>query len=73
MVQRGDMVTASDTPGVWQVGAWRRTEQGIALLLLPRDANAMLYLASTVDPGIPVLLRFAEDVRAVPLEGATQD
>ena len=67
------MVTASDTPGVWQVAAWRRTEQGIALLLLPRDADAMLYLASTVDPGIPVLLRFAEDVRTVPLAGATQD
>ncbi len=73
MVQRGDLVTAHDTPGVWRVGAWRRTEHGIALLLLPRDADAMLYLASTVDPGIPVLLRFAEDVRAVPLEGATQD
>ena len=73
MVQRGDMVTAHDTPGVWRVAAWRRTEQGIALLLLPRDADAMLYLASTVDPGIPVLLRFAEDVRLVPFAEATQD
>ncbi len=73
MVQRGDMVTAHDTPGVWLVAAWRRTDHGIALLLLPRDADAMLYLACTVDPGIPVLLRFAEDVRAIPLTGATQD
>jgi hypothetical protein len=73
MVQRGDLVTAHDTPGVWRVGAWRRTEQGVALLLLPRDADAMLYLASTVDPGIPVLLRFAEDVRLVPFAEATQD
>jgi hypothetical protein len=70
------MVTAVDTPGVWRVAASRRTEHGIALLLLPRDADAYLYLATTVDPGIPVLLRFQEDVRPlppVPLAEATQE
>jgi hypothetical protein len=72
MVDRGAMVTAHDTPGVWRVAASRRTEHGIALLLLPRDADAFLYLASTVDPGIPVLLRFEEDVRLVPFAEATQ-
>ncbi len=73
MVQRGETVTAHDTPGVWRVAASRRTEHGMALLLLPRDADAFLYLASTVDPGIPVLLRFEEDVRPVPLAEAAQE
>jgi hypothetical protein len=73
MVQRGETVTANDTPGVWRVAASRRTPQGIALLLLPRDADAFLYLSTTVDPGIPVLLRFVEDVRPVPLAEATQE
>ena len=73
MVQRGETVTATDTPGVWRVAASRRTGHGIALLLLPRDADAFLYLATTVEPGIPVLLRFEEDVRSAPLAGAAQE
>jgi hypothetical protein len=73
MVQRGEMVTANDTPGVWRVAATRRTPHGIALLLLPRDADAFLYLSTTVEPGIPVLLRFEEDVRPVPLAEAAQE
>jgi hypothetical protein len=73
MVQRGDTVTAIDTPGVWRVAASRRTPHGVALLLLPRDADAFLYLATTVEPGIPVLLRFQEDVRPAPLAEATQE
>ncbi len=66
MVNRGDLVAANATPGVWRVAASRRTDHGIALLLLPRDADAYLDLVTTVEPGIPVLLRFAEDVRPVP-------
>jgi hypothetical protein len=73
MVHRGEMVTANDTPGWWRVAASRRTEHGIALLLLPRDADAFLYLATTVEPGIPVLLRFEEDVRPLPLAEAAQE
>jgi len=73
MVQRGETVTANDTPGEWRVAASRRTPHGIALLLLPKDADAFLYLSTTVDPGIPVLLRFEEDVRPVPLAEATQE
>jgi hypothetical protein len=73
MVGRGAIVTAQETPGVWRVAASRRTEHGMALLLLPRDADAFLYLASTVDPGIPVLLRFEEDVCLVPFAEATPD
>jgi hypothetical protein len=73
MVQRGETVTASATPGVWRVAASRRTPHGVALLLLPKDADAFLYLATTVEPGIPVLLRFEEDVRPVPLAETTQE
>lgn len=73
MVQRGGTVTATDTPGVWRVAASRRTDHGVALLLLPADADAFLYLSTTVEPGIPVLLRFDEDVRPVPLAEATQE
>ena len=73
MVERGATVTAQDTPGVWRVAASRRTEHGMALLLLPRDADAFLYLASSVDPGIPVLLRFEEDVRLAPFAETTRD
>ena len=73
MVERGATVTAQDTPGVWRVAASRRTEHGMALLLLPLDPDAFLYLASSVDPGIPVLLRFEEDVRLVPLADATSE
>ena len=73
MVDRGAMVTAQDTPGVWRVAASRRTEHGMALLLLPRDPDAFLSLASSVDPGIPVLLRFEEDVRLVPFAEARRE
>jgi hypothetical protein len=73
MVDRGAIVTAHETPGVWRVAASRRTEHGMALLLLPRDADAFLYLASSVDPGIPVLLRFEEDVRLVPFAEAARE
>jgi hypothetical protein len=73
MVQRGETVTANATPGVWRVAASRRTEHGVALLLLPKDADAYLYLVTTVEPGIPVLLRFEEDVRPAPLAEATQE
>jgi hypothetical protein len=73
MVDRGAMVTAHETPGLWRVAASRRTEHGMALLLLPRDADAFLYLASSVDPGIPVLLRFEEDVSLVPFAEETRE
>ena len=73
MVERGATVTAQETPGVWRAAASRRTEHGMALLLLPRDADAFLYLASSVDPGIPVLLRFEEDVRLVPFAEASHE
>jgi hypothetical protein len=73
MVRRGETVTANDTPGMWRVAASRRTDHGVALLLLPRDADAFLYLSTTVEPGIPVLLRFEEDVRPVPLTEAAHE
>jgi hypothetical protein len=73
MIQRGETVVANATPGVWRVAASRRTDQGVALLLLPKDADAYLYLVTTVEPGIPVLLRFEEDVRPAPFAEATQD
>lgn len=65
-MNRGTVVTAIDTPGVWRIAASRRTDRGVALLLFPVDADAFLYLATIVEPGIHVLLRFLEDVR--PLE-----
>ncbi len=67
MVDRGTLVTANATPGVWRVAATRRTQHGVALLLLPTCADSYLYLVTSVDPGIRVMLRFEEDVQALPL------
>jgi len=67
MLSRGSLVTARDTPGVWRVGASRRTPHGVALLLLPTCADSYLYLVTTVEAGIRVLLRFEEDVTVLPL------
>ena len=66
MVDRGTLVTANGTPGVWRVAATRRTPHGVALLLLPTCADSYLYLVTSVDPGIRGMLRVEEDVLALP-------